>query len=114
MSLPSGEKNSVHSEFDAWGIYVKPMYPVTEALDIYALLGWGSQNTVNHIYEPGHESLSWGLGTAYSFTDNISVFIDYVSIYDDTAIEDSIDLNGNIVDVDIDSRSLNIGISYNF
>ena len=25
-------------EIDAWGVYVKPMYPVTPAFDIYALL----------------------------------------------------------------------------
>ncbi len=111
---PDGDDHSVPSEFDAWGIYVKPMYPVTEALDIYALLGWGDQNTVNHIYTPGDASLSWGLGAAYSFTECVSVFVDYVSIYDDTAIENSTDPFGNSVDVEIASSSLNIGISYKF
>ncbi len=111
---PDGDDHSVPSEFDAWGIYVKPMYPVTEALDIYALLGWGEQDTVNHIYTPGDGTFSWGLGVAYSFTDNISVFVDYVSIYDDTAIENSIDPLGNEVDVEIASTSLNIGVTYKF
>lgn len=111
---PDGDDHAVPSEFDAWGIYLKPMYPVTEALDIYALLGWGEQNTVNHIYTPGDGSLSLGLGAAYSFTDNVSLFIDYVSIYDDTAIENSIDPFGNEVDVEIHSTSWNIGVTYNF
>jgi len=47
---PDGDDHSVASEFDAWGVYLKPMYPVTEAFDVYALLGWGQQNTVNHTY----------------------------------------------------------------
>lgn len=29
---------------DTWGLYVKPMYPVTEAFDIYALLGYASSD----------------------------------------------------------------------
>ncbi len=111
---PDGDDHSVPSEFDAWGIYVKPMYPVTEALDVYALLGWGEQDTVNHIYTPGDGTFSWGLGAAYSFTENVSVFVDYVSIYDDTAIENSTDPYGNSVDVEVQSTSLNIGIAYKF
>ena len=33
---------NVDNSVDAWGIYVKPMYPVTDAFDIYALLGYGA------------------------------------------------------------------------
>ena len=67
----------------AWGIYVKPMYPVTEAFDIYALLGYANVDT-----EFGEDSwddgaFSWGLGAAYSFTDSLSVFVDYVELYND-------------------------------
>jgi len=114
MTHPTNGINTVHSEFDAWGVYLKPMYPVTEAFDVYALLGWGQQNTVNHIYTPDDSTFSWGLGGAYAFTDNVSLFIDYVSIYDDTAIENSIDPYGNEVDVEVQSTSLNIGITYKF
>ncbi len=111
---PDGDDHTVDTQFDAWGIYVKPMYPVTQSFDLYALLGWGNQNTVNDIYEPGDSSFSWGLGAAYSFMNNISVFVDYVSIYDDTAIEDSIDPSGNFVDVEVQSASTNVGVSYKF
>ncbi len=52
MSNPIDHPDTVDTQFDAWGIYVKPMYPVTEAFDLYALLGWGHQNTINHMHEP--------------------------------------------------------------
>ena len=111
---PDGDDHTVDTQFDAWGIYVKPMYPVTEAFDLYALLGWGHQNTINHTYEPSGSSFSWGLGAGYSFMNNVSVFVDYVSIYDDTAVEDSIDPYHNLVDVDVKSSSTNVGVSYKF
>ncbi len=97
---------------DAWGIYVKPMYPVTDAFDIYALLGYaGADISTDHISNPfnndGVDGFSWGLGAAYSFTDNLAVFVDYVNIYDDE--EDYI---GGSTDTTIDSVTL--GVSYKF
>lgn len=114
MSHPIEHPDTVDTQFDAWGIYVKPMYPVTEAFDLYALLGWGHQNTVNHTYEPSGSSFSWGLGASYSFMSNVSVFVDYVSIYDETAIEDSVDPLGRFVDVEVQSVSTNVGVAYKF
>ena len=40
--------------------------------------------------------------------------VDYVSIYDDTAVENSIDPIGNEVDVEIPSTSWNMGVIYKF
>jgi hypothetical protein len=59
-------------DVDGWGIYVKPMYPVTDAFDIYALLGYANTNI------------------------NYKV-VDYVSMYDDT-FEDSTGKNELTVD----------------
>ncbi len=111
---PDGGDHTIDTQFDAWGVYIKPMYPVTEAFDLYAMLGWGNQNTVNDIYEPGDSFFSWGLGASYSFMNNVSVFVDYVSIYDETAVEDAVDPSGNLVDVEIQSASTNVGVSYSF
>ena len=60
---------------DSWGIYVKPMYPVTDAFDIYALLGYASSTTEENSYAIGNhttfdpynandsaDGFSWGLG----------------------------------------------------
>ena len=114
MSSPIGHPDTVDTQFDGWGIYVKPMYPVTDSFDLYALLGWGHQNTINHTHEPSGSSFSWGLGASYSFMNNVSVFVDYVSIYDDTAVEDSIDPTGRLVDIEIQSASMNVGVAYKF
>ena len=98
---------------DAFGIYVKPMYPVTEELDIYALLGYVSVGE-DFLDEGG---LSWGLGATYSVTDNVSVFIDYTRLYAGTE-SDSIYFYevGDYVDYDLDATlgSLNFGVSYKF
>jgi len=114
MNHPTRGNGEINSEFDAWGIYLKPMYPVGNAIDIYALLGWGHQNTTNGPHEPHDSSFSWGAGLSYSFTESISVFVDYVRIYDDTAIEGEVNRYGEINDVDLESSSWNVGVSYKF
>ncbi|MCK5789024.1 MAG: porin family protein [Chlamydiia bacterium] len=98
---------------DAFGIYVKPMYPVTEELDIYALLGFVSIGE-DFLDESG---LSWGLGAAYSVTDNVSVFIDYTRLYSGTERDSEYFYEvGDYVDYDLDATlgSLNFGVSYKF
>jgi len=102
-----------NTSFDAWGIYAKPMYPVTDAFDVYALLGYGEVDGDVNIAGLAHlgdsvDGFQWGLGAAYSFNENVSVFVDYVSLYDD---EDT-NANGNNVDRTIDTW--NFGVTYKF
>jgi len=96
-------------EIDAFGLYVKPMYPVTPAFDIYALLGWA---TVDYDITNGtsgdYDSFSWGLGASYEFNNNVAVYVDYTELYnDDTAnslgwsVKDEIDV-------------VTVGFTYNF
>ncbi len=87
-SLGSGytPPNGSYEEFSAWGIYVKPMYPVTNEFSIYGLLGFSGVSVDG---EAGWDlldesSFSWGMGASFDFTPNIGVFVDYVSLYDDT------------------------------
>ena len=106
---------------DAWGIYVKPMYPVTDAFDIYALLGYGatdyavSTNTASHwsnsFVTDSDDGFSWGLGASYAFTDNVAVFVDYVSIYSDDK-----NLYDATYDIDLDRTidTWNFGVTYQF
>jgi opacity protein-like surface antigen len=94
-------------DLDAWGLYVKPQYPVTDTFNIYTLLGYGaaefdiSNSTI--LNSDTMDGFSWGLGASYTFTENVSVFIDYVSIYDDDEVnyDDTID-------------AWNFGVTYNF
>jgi len=109
----SGEVN-----IDAWGIYVKPQYPVTEAFKIYGLLGYASISSLewknnngggagDYTDQYNYDGFSWGLGAGYTFTDNIEVFVDYVSIYDDT-------LDMFSTPYDIDFSTWNFGVTYKF
>ena len=102
---------------DTWGLYVKPMYPVTEAFDIYALLGYASSDMEvswpGGSYEPSYDmdGFSWGIGGAYAFTENLSVFVDYTSLYDD---DNTYDDGGEIFKVDDEITSWNFGVTYTF
>ncbi len=108
----------VDAAIDSWGIYVKPMYPVTDAFDIYALLGYASSD-----YEMDYDNglsynsddldgFSWGIGAAYSFTDSIAVFVDYVSLYSDTYT--ITDVTHGDIDVDDTLQTWNFGVTYTF
>jgi len=96
-------------EIDAWGIYVKPMYPVTPAFDIYALLGYAKTDYSITNGESGTpDGFSWGLGVSYEFSNNVAVYVDYTSLYDD----DTTNAQGWRVDEEIDVTT--IGFSYRF
>ena len=106
--------NAIQSvgEIDAWGIYVKPMYPVTPAFDIYALLGYAETdysitNNVD-VISGTPDGFSWGLGVSYEFSNNVAVYVDYISLYDD----DTTNAQGWRVDEEIDVTT--IGFSYRF
>ena len=105
---------------DAWGIYLKPMYPVTDAFDIYALIGYGSTEydvTTEHKGIEGSlaesfDGFTWGLGASYAFTENISIFADYTRMYDNTT--DYVAPNGMALNFDDTIDIVNIGLTYNF
>jgi opacity protein-like surface antigen len=54
------------------------------------------------------DGFSWGLGASYAFMDNLSVFADYVSLYDDDA------LNENGYGEDMTIETWNFGLTYKF
>ncbi len=90
---------------DSWGIYIKPMYPVTDAFDVYALLGYGDTNPEIGGQGPGYDTdgFQWGLGASYDITSNVAVFVDYVNLYDDTN-------SGEDLQID----TWNFGVTYKF
>jgi opacity protein-like surface antigen len=110
-NFPYVVPNGSYSDLDAWGFYVKPMYPVSPEFSIYGLLGF-SGVTVSGEPQWGRDLLndgdfSWGLGASYSATPNVLIFADYVWLYDDwidypeTSQETSVDV-------------FTVGISYRF
>jgi opacity protein-like surface antigen len=102
---------------NTWGIYVKPMYPVTDAFDIYALLGYASSE-IEFDGESADDDLdgfSWGIGMAYSFNDNLSLFVDYVNMYndDESYVIMGDGWNGD-VEVEDTISTWNFGVTYKF
>lgn len=85
-------------------IYVKPMYPFGDA-SVYALLGYGQTSYDNGVVDESENGFQWGLGANYAVTENIGVFADYTSLYDDT-------FAGSTEDVTVDS--VNVGVTYTF
>ena len=92
----------------SWGIYLKPMYPIGN-FSVYALLGYGEMMLEDILNGDAVEGgFQWGLGASYNFTENISVFVDYVSLYNSTGF----DYVAKNADIDVDTWTL--GVSYKF
>ena len=99
---------------DAWGLYVKPMYPVSPAFDVYALLGYAGVDATYDIPNGGSltsdttNGFSWGIGGEYSFSNNWSLFADYVWIVDNE--------DGNLDHIRTENSltTLNVGVNYRF
>ena len=111
-----GWRTDIRSDItvDTWGIYAKPMYPVSDAFNIYALLGWGAADVTYDVPNGGTltssslDGFSWGLGADYAFNDNWALFVDYTSaINAETTTVDTIP-------VEVTVRSVNFGVNYTF
>ena len=112
-------------DLTAWGIFVKPMYPVTDAFSIYGLLGYGNTNISDEWYGDGVELLDesgfqWGIGASYAYDEHLSFFVDYVQLASD--VEESYDWVANnqsdsdydYVDWETSVYTINVGVSYKF
>ena len=104
---------------DAWDLFVKPMYPVTDSMNIYALLGYGE---TSFDYSWGRSSnfgdtggFAWGLGADYAFNDNWAIFVDYID-QEDGNLNDFYLVNGVLVpvNIDLDFNTWTVGVTYTF
>jgi opacity protein-like surface antigen len=118
------EADDVDGEAKAWSVFVKPMYPVTNELDVYALLGYASTTyTVGNADAaatiPAADSelvaagFAYGVGISYDVTDSVAVFVDYVSLYNADAAEYTA---ARVAMRETDSivTSINAGVTYKF
>ena len=112
MDYDSGNTGNSSSDYNgdltSWGVYVKPMYPIGD-FKVYALLGYGGV-TLDRLengdaYESGFQ---WGLGAGYDFNEQVSVFVDYVSLYDDTGFDYRAKSD------DVDAYTWALGVTYKF
>jgi opacity protein-like surface antigen len=102
-----------YADFDAWGLYLKPMYPISNELSVYALLGLSGVSVTG---EPGWDLLddndfSWGVGASYAITPNILLFADYANLYDGTIDYYGFDSEST---QDSSADTINVGVSYRF
>jgi opacity protein-like surface antigen len=112
LSWRSGIPSDI--SIDAWGIYVKPMYPVSPSFDIYALLGYAGVDATYDIPNGGNitsdtvNGFSWGIGGEYTFSNDWSLFVDYTSIINGE------DGNIDAIRTEDSLTTLNIGVNYKF
>ena len=104
----NGIAGGYNGDISNWGIYLKPMYPIGN-FGVYALLGYGGVmlDDLNggDAYESGFQ---WGLGASYLLSERVTVFVDYVVLYDDTGFDYVARTD------DIDSDTWTAGLSYRF
>ncbi len=110
-----GVSGDLSGDYSSWGIYVKPMYPVTDSFNVYALLGYASTSLdadENPELYWDTDEFSWGLGAEFGVTDNVFIFADYVNL---GAPDDfTWDPTGETKDVDGDLYTFNVGVTYKF
>lgn len=69
----------------AWGVYLKPQYPVYEKINVYALLGYGGVKATGidgWNINVDNTGFQWGGGIGYNTTDKMTFFIDYLKMDD--------------------------------
>jgi len=73
---PWGDKDKTLKHY---GIYLKPTYPITEHIDIYALLGYGK--TECETVKGSQKGFAWGAGAEYTINKKISGKKDGLGVY---------------------------------
>ncbi|NPA27590.1 MAG: porin family protein [Epsilonproteobacteria bacterium] len=52
-----------------YGLYLKPTYPVTDHLDVYALLGYGVTDC--EVLKDSEKGFGWGVGASYTINPKV-------------------------------------------
>jgi len=106
--LTANSPHDYNGDFSAWGVYVKPMYPIGD-FSLYALIGYGGVSLDGLEFADAYEDgFQWGVGASYAFYESFVVFVDYVKLYDD----EGFDYRAESEDVDADTW--NLGVNYTF
>lgn len=112
-----GTYNFYDTNITAWGIFLKPMYPLSESLNVYGLLGYGNTeidveiegDNINLLDENGFQ---WGIGAAYVYSEDISFFVDYVQLANNG--EESFLYYDTPVYTETSLYTVNVGVTYKF
>ena len=96
---------------DGWSLFLKPQYPVSDAFNVYALLGYGGvtmdpeNNSLVNVDDTGFQ---WGIGADYAVTEQVSIFVDYTSLASNMS---GVYSNGAL---EVDADAVTIGVTYAF
>lgn len=96
-------------DITAWGIYLKPTLPVGEGFNIYGLLGYGNVEIDDDWLD--ESGFQWGAGVSFNFSENMSLFVDYVNLYDDDRTQE---IEGYTGELDETIYTVNVGVTYKF
>ncbi len=90
-----------------YGLYLKPSYPLTEHIDIYALLGYGKTDC--QTLQKSQNDFSWGVGASYHMNKRIKdkkegfgIYLEYLRPLHKT--------DGKTIKTD----TIHTGLQYNF
>ncbi len=88
-------------------VFLKPQYPVFDAMKVYALVGVGYTKifAANNSTVAKGNDFQWGLGASYDVMDNMAVFVDYTSLA--TGIE-------TLTGLKDDDEAWTFGVNYKF
>jgi len=107
----SGVNNADYpADFTNIAIYAKPMLPIDD-FSIYALVGYGEVGITNlpiGDVDRAESGLQLGIGVKYSINKEVSVFMDYTSLYDGKGF-DNLGVTKNHK-----ASMVTFGTSYNF
>jgi len=71
-------------EIEHMGILIKPSYPISEDTNIYGLVGWAKTTTSGGLRKTDVDGLAFGGGVDYSITQNVSLFVDYERLFQES------------------------------
>ena len=97
---------------DTFAVYVKPQYPITPEVSVYGLLGYAwntGYQTATADYD--FDGFAYGVGAKYLVAENVEVFADYTSVYDDN---DILEYDTFTIDSDREVYNVTVGVSYKF
>jgi opacity protein-like surface antigen len=98
------------TDFTNIALFLKPQYKINN-VSLYALLGYGEvklTNMANDGVDRAEDGFQWGLGLAYDVTEHISMYVDYLNMYDDKGF------NYRATNQDIKADAFTLGITYTF